>query len=70
MCLLDQVFRVLMGLVLIYLGPFSDIVTSDTLSSIILSTVGIVIIISSLIGWCPFYYAAGFDTYNKNRDQD
>lgn len=70
MCLPDQVFRILMGLALIYLGPLSDIVTSDTLSSIILSTVGIMIIISSLIGWCPFYHVAGFNTYKSKKNQD
>ena len=61
----DQVFRTIMGVVLIYLGPFSDILTSDPLSSILLSFVGIMIIISSLIGWCPFYHVAGFNTHTK-----
>ena len=68
MSLLDQIFRTTMGLALIYIGPFSNILTSDTLSAVLLSLVGVLIIISSLIGWCPFYHMAGFNTYNKNKD--
>lgn len=61
----DQVFRTLMGLLLIYIGPFSDVLTSDTLSAVLLSVVGVMIIISSIIGWCPVYHLAGFNT-NKS----
>ena len=66
----DQIFRVSMGLILIYMGPLSDVLTSDTLSAIILAGVGVMIIISSLIGWCPFYHLAGFNTYKSKSDQD
>lgn len=61
----DQVFRTLMGLCLIYLGPFSDILTSDTLSAALLAGIGIMIIISSFIGWCPLYHVAGFNTHKR-----
>lgn len=64
----DQVFRTLMGLMLIYIGPFSDVVTSDVLSAVLLTVVGVMIIISSMIGWCPVYHMAGFNT-NKSADQ-
>lgn len=62
MGLTDQIFRTLMGLALIYIGPLSDVITSDTLSSVLLSVVGVMIIISSIIGWCPVYHLAGFNT--------
>jgi len=65
----DQIFRVLMGLMLIYIGPVSDVLTTDTLSAILLSVVGVMIIISSLIGWCPVYHMAGFNT-NKSAKND
>ncbi len=67
MGLVDQVFRIFMGLGLIYLGPFSDFLTNDTLSSVLLSAVGAMIIISSLIGWCPFYHFAGLSSYRENK---
>ena len=66
----DQIFRITMGLALIYIGPFSDILTSDTLSAVLLTIVGVLIIISSLIGWCPFYHMAGFNTYNANENKE
>ncbi len=65
---LDQGFRILMGIALIYIGPFSDIITNDTLSSILLVSVATMIIISSLIGWCPFYYLAGLSSYRAKSD--
>ncbi len=67
MGLVDQIFRIFMGLGLIYLGPFSDFLTSDELSSILLSAVGVMIIISSLIGWCPFYHFAGLSSYKDKK---
>lgn len=59
----DQVFRTLMGIVCIYLGPLSDWLTSDFVSGLLLALVGLLVIVSSLIGFCPFYHAAGFNTY-------
>ena len=70
MGLYDQIFRTLMGLGLIYIGPFSDVLTSDTLSSVLLTVVGVMIIISSFIGWCPVYHMAGFNTNKSKNDED
>ena len=65
MGILDQIFRTIMGAGLIYIGPISDVLTTDPLSSVLLSIVGGMIIVSSLIGWCPVYHMAGFNT-NKS----
>ncbi len=62
---IDQVFRTLMGVACMYLGPFSDWLTSDFISGVLLALVGLLVIISSLAGFCPFYYAAGFNTYRE-----
>ena len=59
----DQVFRTIMGLVLIYIGPFSEVLTSDFISGLLLASVGVMVIVSSLIGFCPLYHVAGFNTY-------
>jgi len=67
MGLYDQIFRTIMGLGLIYLGPLSDVLTSDTLSESLLAGVGIMIIISSLIGWCPLYHIAGFNSHRRKQ---
>lgn len=69
MGLIDQVFRTCMGLSLIYIGPFSDVITSDAMSAILLSVVGVMIIVSSLIGWCPVYHMAGFNTNKSEKSE-
>jgi len=70
MGLYDQIFRTVMGLALIYLGPFSDVLTSDMLSESLLAGVGIMIIISSLIGWCPLYHIAGFNSHRRKQNSN
>lgn len=64
----DQIFRTTMGVGLIYLGPFSDILTTDLMSGILLAIVGFITIISSAIGYCPLYHVAGFCTYKPSQD--
>ena len=66
----DQVFRTVMGAVLIYMGLFSEQFSNNLLSSILLSSVGVVIIVSSIIGWCPFYHMSGFNTFKSKKDRD
>jgi len=67
MSLPDQVFRSFMGLSFIYLGPLSDVLTDDFLSSALLTIVGLMVIFSSFIGFCPLYHVAGFNTYIKKQ---
>ena len=59
----DQVFRTIMGLALIYIGPLSDALTTDFISGLLLASVGVMIVVSSFIGFCPLYHVAGFNTY-------
>lgn len=59
----DQILRAAMGIGLIYIGPFSNILTSDFMSGILLALVGALTIISAASGYCPLYHIAGFCTY-------
>lgn len=61
----DQVFRTCMGIAFIYFGPLSDVLTSDYMSSLLLAIIGVMTIVSSLFGFCPLYFVAGFNTYKK-----
>lgn len=61
----DQVLRTLMGVICMYLGPFSDGLTTDFISGLLLALVGLLVIISSFVGFCPLYHAAGFNTYKE-----
>ena len=67
----DQVFRAAMGIGLIYLGPVSKMLTSDSMSGILLALVGALTVISAASGYCPLYHMAGFCTYKpKNKAAD
>lgn len=59
----DQVFRASMGVALACLGPFSDILTSDFMSKVLLGLVGLLAVVSAASGYCPLYHVAGFCTY-------
>lgn len=65
----DQVLRIAMGAALIYLGPASNILTTDPMSGFLMAAVGVYIIVSSAIGYCPFYHWAGFCTYKPKSDE-
>ena len=67
MSLADQIFRSFLGLLFIYLGPLSDVLTDDFLSSALLTIVGMLVILSSFLGFCPLYHVAGFNTYTKKQ---
>ena len=62
---IDQVFRSLMGLVLIYFGPVSDLLVEDPLSEILMALIGILTLVSAISGYCPVYHVAGINTYRK-----
>lgn len=61
----DRWFRGAMGVGLIYLGPLSDVLTSDPLSGALLAVVGVLTVGSAAIGYCPLYHIAGFCTYRS-----
>lgn len=61
----DQLIRGVMGLGLIYIGPASDILTSDFLSGALLGLVGVFTLISAITGHCTIYNIAGFCTYKE-----
>lgn len=61
----DQVFRCIMGLTLIYLGPGTDMLTSDMLSKVLLAAVGAFTLFSGVTGHCSIYHIAGFNTYKE-----
>ena len=55
----DRALRVVLGLVMIYLGWF---VLGDGLPAAVFKIFGFVPLITGLIGWCPFYTLFGLAT--------
>ena len=60
---IDRILRTIMGLALIYLGPGSDVLTSDFLSNTLLTVVGLFTLFSAITAHCSIYNIAGFNTY-------
>ncbi|MCS6965106.1 DUF2892 domain-containing protein [Thermoflexus sp.] len=55
----DRIVRLIVAVVFILLSAF--VLRFNTLG-IILTVVGVVFILTSLIGWCPLYSLVGFRT--------
>lgn len=66
----DRWLRSAMGLGLIYLGPFSDVLTSDPMSGALLAMVGVLTVGSAAIGYCPLYHIAGVCTYRPDKSDE
>ena len=58
----DRIARVVLGVVLIYLG-FSSVITGGL--GIAIGIIGFVPLITGIVGWCPAYSLFNFRT---NRD--
>ena len=61
----DRIMRILVGSTLLIIGPFSDLVKTDTFSNVILSSMAAVAITSAVFSYCALYDATGFDTSGK-----
>ena len=60
----DRALRVVLGLIMIYLGWF---VLGDGLIGAAFKIFGFVPLITGVIGWCPFYTLFGLDTKRIRR---
>lgn len=55
----DRIVRVILAVVFIVVSAF--VLRFNTLG-IVLTIIGVVFILTSLVGWCPLYTALGFRT--------
>jgi len=58
----DRALRVLVGSALLLIGPFTDLIPTDTFSNIILGCMATMAIISAVLSYCVLYNVTGFDT--------
>ena len=65
----DQVFRCVIGLTLIYPGVDPDVLTSDIFSKVRLVAVGVFTLISGITGHCSIYHIAGLNTYKYKHNK-
>lgn len=55
----DRIVRVILAVVFIMVSAF---VLRFNILGIILTIIGVVFVLTSLVGWCPLYTALGFRT--------
>ena len=59
---LDRIVRLILGPVVVIIGPLTDLVNTDFMSNIILSLFGVIMFFSALTGYCFMYDIAGINT--------
>jgi len=64
---LDQVLRVGISLILIYVGFIDSSLIVDSLSSNIIGTIGALNLIVALSRFCPLYVIAGINTCQTDK---
>jgi len=59
---IDRITRAIVGTVLLFLGPVSEIITTDEISTFLMGAIGATALISSLFSYCILYEVTGFNT--------
>lgn len=59
---LDQILRIGISLVLIYIGFVDETIIPDTLSANIIGTIGVINLAVAVIRFCPLYVVTGINT--------
>ena len=62
---LDRSVRILVGSSLLLIGPLTNVIETDTMSNIILGTLGSIAILSGIFSYCFLYEITGFNTLRK-----
>ena len=59
---IDRTMRFIAGGTLLFVGPLSNLIPTDTFSNVILSGMAMVAISSATLSYCVLYELTGFDT--------
>jgi hypothetical protein len=62
---LDRSIRILVGIILLTLGPATEILTLTTIPEILLGIVGTLALVSGLSAYCILYEFTGSNTKNN-----
>ncbi|WP_417516057.1 DUF2892 domain-containing protein [Minwuia sp.] len=61
----DRALRLIIGLVLLWIGVIDQDIIANQLIAWALGLFGVVNIVSALMAFCPVYFMAGFSTRTK-----
>ena len=62
----DQIIRIAISLVFIYIGFIDKELIYDPLSSDIVGVFGVIFLVVAVSRFCPLYVITGIDTHHKN----
>lgn len=65
MSLVDRSARIIIGTLLLLIGPLTNILDTDTISNIILGILGATAVLSGLFAYCFLYDVTGFNTHRQ-----
>jgi hypothetical protein len=63
---LDRAIRTVVGVTLLTLGPVTELITPDRLSSVLMGIVGTLALVSAFFSYCILYDVTGFGTGRKS----
>jgi hypothetical protein len=63
----DQIFRISIGLAMIYFGFIDNSIITDPIFGIPLGLFGVLNLVSGLVAKCPVYAIAGISTYKAKQ---
>lgn len=65
---LDRLIRTAVGITLLSLGPFSEIIKVSMIAEIAMALVGVFALLSAASAYCVIYHIAGTNTLGKEDD--
>lgn len=65
----DRVLRLGVGMLMIYLGLSDNVLIQDQLACVVLAAFGVVVLLSAIVGACPLYGLAGFDSTGRDGEE-
>jgi uncharacterized membrane protein YuzA (DUF378 family) len=64
---LDRGLRIVLSLILIYIGFINTHFLSNMVVSYLVGSFGVLNLVSALIGFCPVYFMAHLSTYRETK---
>jgi hypothetical protein len=59
---LDRSIRIIVGSILLLIGPLTNFIDTDMISNIILGVLGAIAVLSGVFAYCFLYDITGFNT--------
>ena len=62
---IDRIMRLIIGLIMIYFGLYSNVLIADEIAGTLLGVFGVFILLTAIVRFCPMYLIIGFSSDKK-----